>query len=403
MIGPHPVDETRIDGGVQAAVHGLCRRLVATGAVARLEVIATPRRVGGVVTHTRVGDVPVTHLTAPWRFLASSVLHVPKILRGLRGSKRRIVHLHGSGLFEAALLVGCLLRRVPVVWTLHGLTEKETRDAWLRAPSPTARLRHLLYAVCERLQLRLAQSLIVDTPYVARAVARRARAVPAPIPQGIDFAEFAAARAAERHGRLVVSVGVFHPRKGHDRTLAAFARVVARFPDARLELIGTLVDPAHFAELEASVRRLGLADEVRLRPDLPRAEVLDALGRARLFALHSQEESQGIAVCEAMAAGLPVVLTRAGGLPDVVADTGAGRLVDFDDVEGFADAVVELLGDDRARATASAAAIARARDFDWSDILRGVVERYRLAIAGRPNTRLPHYPDVRSAPPSADE
>ncbi len=402
MIGPFPTDESRIEGGVQASVHGLCRHLAATDAVDRLEVVATPRRVGGTVVHARVGDVPVTYLTAPWRFMISSVLHVPRIVRSLRTHEGRVLHLHGSGLFELAMLIACRIRKVPVVWTLHGITEKETREAWRRSGARSDRLRHLLYTGCERLQLRLARTLIVDTAYVAREVAAHAKAVPSPIPQGIDFAEFADARVAPREDPLIVSVGVIHPRKGHDHTLAAFARVVERVPEARLEVIGSLTSAEYLADLEATIDRLGLRDKVLIRPDLERREVVDALARARVFALHSEEESQGIAVCEAMAAGLPVVVTEVGGLPDVVADGGAARLVAFGDVDGFADALVDLLVDDAARAAASRAAIERGRDFDWSNIVRGVVDRYRLAVSGGSNHRAPLYPDVRRTSRSAE-
>ena len=71
-------------------------------------------------------------------------------------------------------------------------------------------------------------------------------------------------------------------------------------------------------------------------------------------------------------------------------------LVDFDDVTGFAAAIVDLLGDDAKRARMQAAAITRGQDFDWSNIVRGVIERYRLARDGRINRREPLYPDVRA-------
>ena len=397
MIGPFPTDERRIEGGVQASVHGLVRHLVASDEVGRLEVISTPRRVGGPNVETRMGGVPVLHVSAPLWVRMSVLLRVPMILRRIGRVAGRVVHLHGSGPFELLILAGCRLARVPIVWTLHGITEKETLEAWRRRPGVATYLRHLMYKVSERLQLWLAPILIVDTAYVAREIAGRAHAQPSALPQGIDVDEFATARDGERQGRLVVSIGVIHPRKGHDRTIAAFAEVARRVPNARLEVIGSLSDAAHLEELHAAIRHHRLEDRVAIHTDLDRAELLEALGRARVFALHSEEESQGIALCEAMAAGVPIVATAVGGIPDVIGTSGAGRLVAFGDVDGFAEAIVDLLGDETEWTRTREAALIRARDFDWSNIVRGVLERYRLARDGRDHRRRTQYPDVRPA------
>lgn len=401
FIGPYPTDETRIEGGVQASLHGLARRLAASGLVDHLEVVATPKRAGGFVVTTRQGGIDVTHLTAPWRFLVTSVLHLPMILRRIERSRNRVVHLHGTGLLELAVLAACRVKRVPIVWTLHGITEKETLEAWRRNRTLADLLRHLLYRTCERLQLRLAPLLIVDTPYVAREVAPRARATPAAIPQGIETSEFSGLDLPREPG-LVVTLGVIHPRKSHHLAIAAFARVVEKVPGARLEVIGSLASPEYYDELVATVRRLGLEHAVTLRTDVERDEVLSALARAELFALHSEEESQGIALCEAMAAGLPIVATEVGGIPDVIAGTEAGVLVPYGDVDGFAEAIVRWLTDPSAQAKAAAAARLRARAFDWATIVGGVVDRYRLARSGRGDRRAQVYPQARTAPPSND-
>lgn len=395
-IGPFPRDEAHVEGGIQASLLGLGRHLVVHPDIARLRVVATPKKVGGGIERGSVAGIETIWLDAPWKFQVSSVARVPMVIAMLRASPGSVVHLHGSGLFELAVMLACRVLGLPLVWTLHGIVEKELRDALAKGGGLKARLRFLLHAGCERAQLKLARLLIVDTRYVAREVEDRAAVRPSPIPQGIDFAEFAAAREAERPAPTLVSVGVVHPRKGHDRTIAAFAIVAAKMPEARLEIIGSLASAGHLDELNALVARFGLEDRVAIRTDAPRAAILEALARAQAFVLHSQEESQGIALCEAMAAGLPLVATRVGGIPDVIGETDAGVLVDFDDVTGFAAAIVDLLGDGAKRARMQAAAITRGQDFDWSNIVRGVIERYRLARDGRINRREPLYPDVRA-------
>jgi glycosyltransferase involved in cell wall biosynthesis len=391
MIGPFPVDETRVEGGVQASVLGLARGLRDRPEIASVRIMAVPTRVGGDRCHDEVIGIPVDRLRAPGPILASMITELPAVVRAARAEPGTVVHLHGSGPFEFAILLACRSVRVPVVWTLHGLTEKETRESWRRQPSFTAWLRYRLYRFCERSQLRLARTLVVDTAYVAEAVAPLAAATPLAVPQGVDIAELLAYRDTRRRGALVLSLGVIEPRKGHLLTLSAFATVARRLPEARLEIVGALRSPDHLAEIHAAIERLGLADRVRVLTDRPRAEILEALGRARVMALHSEEESQGIALCEAMAVGLPIVATRVGGIPDVIGDSEAGTLVAFGDVAGMAAALVALIEDDEASDRASQAAIVRAAAFDWNDVSARLVRLYRAA---RPDT---------TATPTADE
>ncbi len=382
MIGPFPIDETRIEGGVQASLFGLCRRLLGRTDIGSLRVLATPRHVGTAVSEDRVAGIAVTHLNAPWRFMVSMVANLPLILRIVGETEEPIVHLHGSGLFEALIVAACRLKRVPLVWTMHGITEKETRETWRLHPGFAGFLRWLIYRTCERFQLAHATTIVVDTDYVAREVAARAGVAPIAIPQGIFLSELAAATSTDRRGATVLALGVIDPRKGHLITIEAFADVVRDVPQARLRIVGSLTSVDYLAELHEAVRRLGLSESVEILVDQPRAVLLEALAEARVFALHSQEESQGIAICEALAAGLPVVSTRSGGIPDVIGDSEAGVLVDYGDAAGFADALTRVLTDDALAARMSAAAVARGATFDWDAITDRIVGLYRAARGG---------------------
>jgi glycosyltransferase involved in cell wall biosynthesis len=377
MIGPFPKTETRVEGGVQASVLGLARRLAAHPEVARLRIFAVPNRVGEKRREDVVAGLPVTFLAAPGRFLISMVVGLPQVFAAACECSGTIVHLHGSGLFELAILLFCRLWAVPVVWTLHGITEKETLEAWRRRPSLAGRLRHLLYRFCERGQLRLADRIVVDTPYVAREIADRTPHGTIAVPQGISLDELAPYRSLRRRGATVLALGVIEPRKGHLRTVEAFAEVARTNPDARLRIVGALRSAEHLAEIEASIAAHGLENRVEILVDQPRAAILAALAEARVLALHSEEESQGIALCEAMAVGLPIVATRVGGIPDVLADSGAGVMVELGDVAGMAAAIRRYLGDETACDAASRIAIDRARAFDWADVTRRLLAVYR--------------------------
>ena len=106
--------------------------------------------------------------------------------------------------------------------------------------------------------------------------------------------------------------------------------------------------------------------------------VLDRLCEADLFVLATRGESFGIAVLEAMSVALPVVATRTGGLPELVADGETGFLVEPEDVPGFAAAIDRVARDDELRLRLGRAAAARVgQRFEAGAVARELVELYR--------------------------
>ena len=113
-----------------------------------------------------------------------------------------------------------------------------------------------------------------------------------------------------------------------------------------------------------------------MEANLPREELLRAYSDAKLFVLHSREESQGIVFAEAMATGMPVVATKIGGIPYVVADQKSGLLCPYGDVEAMADMVERLMTDNARWQQYSNSARLIAKDFSWNDIAMRIVRLY---------------------------
>lgn len=377
MTGQFPEDSSLIKGGVQASTYGLARALAA-GGNNNIQVLALPLKPGGATAVRTVDGIKAVFLHAPCQFLASSIVHLPAAMRRIIRRANPVLHLHGTGLFQAVLCILARRRGIPLVWTLHGITEKETLMQ-LRARWSVANLgRYLFYRNLERLLLRAAPDIIVDTPYVQAALPPVRRKVHV-VPQGIFMAELTPLRGMVKDPSLALSVGVMAPRKGHHRLLDAFALVRRERPEARLMIAGALAVPKYYAALQARAAQPDLAGAVSFGVNLPRAEILQLLGRARLFALHSEEESQGIALCEALAAGLPAVATRIGGIPHVVTEGGDGFLTGYGDIEGFAAAILRLFGDDELHGRMAAHGIRSSARFSWDNIAAEVAAIYRAA------------------------
>jgi glycosyltransferase involved in cell wall biosynthesis len=151
---------------------------------------------------------------------------------------------------------------------------------------------------------------------------------------------------------VVLALGRLGPDKGSYLLLAAFAAIAQRHPAATVVMAGD-------GEVEgvlAAARAAGLADRVSVPGWVDRAEVDRLLRTATVFALPSRIEGLPMSMLEAMAHGLPVVVTPVGGIPDVVTDGVDGRLVRPDDPEGLAAALDSLLSDREAAARLGAAA-----------------------------------------------
>jgi glycosyltransferase involved in cell wall biosynthesis len=374
VVGPFPEDASRIRGGVQASVFGLATTLAKRSDVRSVTVMSTPIDSHAVPRTVTYDGMTIVYLDAPLRFMQSAALHLLTILRVEARLENPVFHIHGTGLLQAALSIALSIRRIPYVLTLHGITEKETLDQYRRRRTLKTLIYHVYFRLLERLLLRVAGHIIVDTKYVAAELSRKKRVYV--IPQGIFSDELADARISRRSGEMILSVGVFSPRKGHHLLLESFAMTRAKSPTARLTIVGALFDQAYHDGIVNRVAELGLTDAVALYPNAQRGKLLELLASASLFALHSQEESQGIALCEAIAAGLPVVATDIGGIPHVVTNNEDGILVPYGDLTGFSDGLSKLIDDDSLRAQMSECAKLNYSRFDWNQIVARIFALY---------------------------
>lgn len=272
---------------------------------------------------------------------------------------------HATSAWLARQMLGD--RRMKIVTTLHGT------DITLVGVHPSFR-------AITRFSILRSDGLTAVSQYLKDATVVHFR-VPAErievIPNFVNTSEFRRDRhpchrdaLASPDEKILMHVSNFRPVKRVTDVVQVFARVAQRIP-ARLILVGDGPERPRAAE---SAERLGVSDRVTFLGK--HSSVADLLACADLFLLPSESESFGLAALEAMACGVPVIATRVGGVPEVVPEGRAGRLAAVGDIDGMAEAAVELLTDRERWREASAAGRSAAVERFSAERIVPVYERY---------------------------
>ena len=276
-----------------------------------------------------------------------------------------VLHVHYAMPFAASAFLAKHLvapARLPVVTTLHGtdITIVGQQPALLRMTKFTIESSDRVTAVSEALREATIDTLDVRKPIEV-------------IPNFVDPDVFAPRRRrppvlAPAGARVLMHASNFRPVKNVETVVRIFAAVHERM-DARLVMVGDGPDKPRAEEL---ARHLGVAKHVLF---LGNQEVMEELlPLADLFLLPSSTESFGLVALEAMAAGVPVVASRVGGLPELVTHGVSGFLEAPNDLDAFVHASLRVLEDHRLHRRIARAARTRAvADFH----VDRVVERYR--------------------------
>lgn len=375
------------DGGVNEVVRNLIEECRLAGDFHPVFIEshwASPRpaveqRPGYTYIRVRLRALDNKRFKTPFAFFASLPVTLTRLASLAREHEIEVFNVHypsfdalnwialrKSGLFAGKVILsfhGSDIR------TAHGLA------GWVRAAYRYL-LRHAdVIACCSKDLLGEVAALEPDIKgsvvYNGIDEGRFARgALPANLPAGLEQKE------------LILNIGRYEFRKGHDVLLRAFARVREQRPAAHLLIVGTT--GPDLEKIRASVSASTLKEHISLLVDLPHAAIPGMLAAAQLFVLSSRwipgkmGEGFPLAILEAAVAGKPVITTRTCGASEIIEDRVTGRLVPLEDAEALAKAICESLGD-RAGTQAMAAALRQKvrTEFTWRRAYQAYASLFR--------------------------
>jgi N-acetyl-alpha-D-glucosaminyl L-malate synthase BshA len=325
-------------GGSGVVATELAKALALEGHEVHLLSYAIPARLAstddGVFFH-RVQPRPYPLFDYPPYSLALAT----KMVEVAKRHALDLMHVHYAVPNAVSAVLARLIRApepLPVVTTLHGtdVTLVGSDPSYLATTRFSVLQSDAVTAVSEWLRLTTLEQLSVDCDIEV-------------IPNFVDIdaesppvvGRSAARWRRSEDERLLVHVSNFRPVKRVLDVVEVFERVQKQLP-CRLLLVG---DGPDRPIIERVCAERNLEDRVEFLEQLPRVE--EALWGADLFLLTSETESFGLAALEALACGVPVIATRAGGIPEVILHDEHGLLYEVGDVDGMAEGALRLLRD----------------------------------------------------------
>ncbi|HWV63611.1 MAG TPA: glycosyltransferase [Oxalicibacterium sp.] len=297
-----------------------------------------------------------------------------RLAKLIRAERPDVVHLHS--------------RRGADTW--GGLAARWTGTPCVlsrRVDNPEARwqvaLKYRLYDHVITISEGIRRVLLDEGLKPQKATCVRSAVDAEPYLHAVDRAAFLHEFGLPPQAIVVGMVAQLIPRKGHRYLIAAVAALREHYPDLCVLFFGR--GPLQ-AELENEIAQAGLADVIRLagfRNDLPQW-----LGGLDILAHPADMEGLGVSLLQASAAGVPIITSRAGGLPEAVADNVSGLLIPPGDVAALAQALRRLLDDAGLRRQMGEAGRARIlAEFSIDAMVEGNLAVYRQVLAERGRSR----------------
>lgn len=294
---------------------------------------------------------------------------------------RDVVHLHG--VWERLLLMTAVLARkrgIPYIVTPHGMLDPWSlrQSVWKKRLALALGYRRMLDSaaflhVLNEDEGRLIEPLGLSAPRVT-------------IPNGVFLEEIEPLplrgtfrrRLGLNEEPVILFLGRLHFKKGLDILASAFRIVSEARPDAHLVVAGP--DGGEQAIFERSIRSLGLAERTHVVGSVYGSDKLSCLVDADVFCLPSRQEGFSVAILEALACGLPVVISAECHFPEVH-ETGAGLVTELN-AGKTAEGLLDIVNNPQKRRSLAENALRLVRErYTWPEIARRSVVAYEETLS----------------------
>jgi len=317
MVIAHVIDSMDV-GGAEAVVAALCRLQMAAGHTVSVHCLLDKGAVAEQLESEGVRLVvhgPASTARILWR-----------LYWAFRALQPAVVHCHNKSATVHAAAVARLAGARVLITTRHGMAALPYRlrkelKFWVTAALFCDRV----VAVCDAAR----RNMRAGARAVAHKVVTIRNGAYPPIANGES--------RVEKRGFTLVTVGRLAPAKNYDTLLRSVALARRSVPDLELWIVG---DGSEAATLRQLARELHLEEVVQFCGE--RVDVGNWLRSADIFVMSSVSEGLPISILEAMAAGLPAIVTDVGGMPEVVNLSGAGTTVPARDARTLAAAIVNF-------------------------------------------------------------
>jgi glycosyltransferase involved in cell wall biosynthesis len=290
---------------------------------------------------------------------------VPSIYQIMRRQKADIVHIHSRRGADSFALLGAFLAQRPIVLTRR---VDNPEPLWL-VKKKYALVDHVV-AISQTIQTLLIQEGV--NPGKISLV----HSAVEPYHSKLDQASFYARFNLQKHHIPIGVVAQLIPRKGHHYLIDAIPTVLARFPGARFLFFG---QGSEEENLKQKVQAKGIGHAVIFAGF--HANVRDFLPHLTLLVHPALMEGLGVALLEAALAGVPIVASHAGGIPEVVAHEENGLLVPPGDSHALAESIIALLSNPQQRESFGSNGQRRAREqFSVEAMVEGNLRVYETIM-----------------------
>lgn len=325
ILSDFPLDLKKIEGGVQAATAGLLEGLSDYQNEFEFYILNVQN-----IPHDIFIESEGFHfhfLSLPLKLRPRMPFRVLSMVRHLKKISPDLVHCEGS--LDIAL--AGIWSHYPGLFTVHGVRRQEAkfRYGWERLAS-------IVDAFIEPYIYSRFNNFICVSDYIKRIISKNKQTFS--IPNAVRSAFFSIARHYSPEKPLLLFVGNLSPLKGPENLITAHNILRRQFPNLQTVFCGLFETPSYQKHLQTlsgeGIKFAGLVNEVGLKHWLSIATVL---------VLPSRQENAPIVISEAMAAGVPVVATHVGGIPEMVEDGKTGFIFIPGDVDALSMYLERLL------------------------------------------------------------